>query len=77
MEKFIVKRYSSDERPIIKGNGFDGLVVGDDREEAEEFIAFVNNLITGFNGGEHAVLEDQDYNLEYVDAGTIILSRCR
>ena len=45
MRPFIVKHYSSDERPIIKGNGFDGLEVGESREEAQEFIAFVNKLI--------------------------------
>jgi hypothetical protein len=45
VETFVVKHYSSDERPIIKGNGFDGLEVGEDREQAEEFITFVNGLI--------------------------------
>jgi hypothetical protein len=41
-EPFVVKHYSSDARPTIKGNGFDGLEVGRDRDEAEKFIAFVN-----------------------------------
>ena len=45
MEKFIVKHYSSDERPIIKGFGFDGLEIGEDREDSEDFIAFVNGLL--------------------------------
>jgi len=45
MEKFVVRHYACDERPIIKGNGFDGLEVGEDREEAEEFIEFVNRII--------------------------------
>lgn len=45
IEKFVVKRYSEDEGPIIKGNSFDGLKIGEDREEAEEFIDFVNNII--------------------------------
>lgn len=45
MEQFSVKHYSSDERPIIKGNGFDGLEIGSDREEAEDFVAWVNKLI--------------------------------
>ena len=45
MEPFIVKHYSEDERPIIKGNGFDGLEIGGDREEAQEFVDFVNKLI--------------------------------
>jgi hypothetical protein len=46
MEKFVVKYYNEEAHPSIKGNGFDGLVVGDYREEAERFIAFVNKLIT-------------------------------
>lgn len=39
---FVVRHYSDDERPSIKGNGFDGLEVGEDRQEAEEFIARIN-----------------------------------
>jgi hypothetical protein len=39
---FVVKHYESDERPTIKGNGFDGLEVGETREEAQEFVDFVN-----------------------------------
>lgn len=46
MEPFTIKHYSEDERPTIKGNGFDGLEVGSDRQEAEEFVEFVNKLIT-------------------------------
>ena len=38
---FIVKHYSSDDHPSIKGNGFDGLEVGEDRQEAEEFINWI------------------------------------
>lgn len=45
MELFVVKHYASDDRPTIKGNGFDGLEIGEDREEAERFIAWVNRLI--------------------------------
>jgi formylglycine-generating enzyme required for sulfatase activity len=41
-EPFVVKHYSGDERPIIKGNGFDGLEVGQDREEAQAFADWVN-----------------------------------
>ena len=41
-EPFVVRHYASDDYPSIKGNGFDGLQVGEDREEAEEFIAWVN-----------------------------------
>ena len=46
MEPFVVKHYSEDERPTIKGNGFDGLEIGQDREEADAFIAFVNAAVT-------------------------------
>jgi hypothetical protein len=41
-ETFVVKHYSFDERPSLKGNGFDGLQIGEDREEAEAFVNFVN-----------------------------------
>lgn len=41
-EPFVVKHYSGDERPIIKGNGFDGLEIGQDREEAQAFADWVN-----------------------------------
>lgn len=39
---FVVRHYTDDQRPSIKGNGFDGLEVGEDRQEAEEFIAWIN-----------------------------------
>lgn len=45
IEPFIVKHYGDDERPIIKGNGFDGLQVGMDREEAEDFIKWINERL--------------------------------
>lgn len=45
MEPFVVKHYSADERPTIKGNGFDGLEIGKDREETERFVAFVNAAV--------------------------------
>lgn len=44
-EKFIVKHYCGEEQPIVKGNGFDGLPIGESKEEAEEFISFINKLI--------------------------------
>jgi len=44
MEDFVVKQYI-DERVTIKGNGFDGLEIGDTREDAQEFIDFVNKEI--------------------------------
>lgn len=45
VEPFVVKYYISDDGPSIKGNGFDGLRIGDDRQEAEEFISFVNKAL--------------------------------
>jgi hypothetical protein len=42
---FVVRYYTNDERPSIKGNGFDGLEIGEDRQEAEEFIAWINKRI--------------------------------
>ena len=44
-EPFVIKHYSADERPTIKGNGFDGLEIGTDREDADEFIKWVNARI--------------------------------
>jgi hypothetical protein len=46
-EKFVVKHYVSavDELPCLKGNGFDGLTLGETREEAEEFVAWLNLLL--------------------------------
>lgn len=48
-EPFSVKHYTGEERPAIKGNGFDGLEIGTDRAEAEEFVAAVNALIAVAN----------------------------
>lgn len=44
-ERFIVKRYAAEDRPIIKGNGFDGLEVGETREEAQAFVDWINARI--------------------------------
>ncbi|SEB24732.1 hypothetical protein SAMN05192564_1152 [Paraburkholderia sartisoli] len=44
MEPFVVRHYTGEDRPTIKGNGFDGLQVGEDRDEAERFVAFVNAI---------------------------------
>ncbi len=54
-ELFAVKHYNDDERPIIKGNFFDGLAVGEDREDAEAFIEWVNARIDGLQNLEAAV----------------------
>ncbi len=45
MDKFVIKHYTDEPHPTLKGNGFDGLVIGDYRDEAQNFIDFVNNLI--------------------------------
>ena len=44
-EQFIVKHYSEDERPTLKGHGFDGLVIGDDRQEAQDFVDYLNTML--------------------------------
>lgn len=44
-EPFVVKHYVDDVWPSIKGNGFDGLEIGETREEAQEFIDWVNTRI--------------------------------
>lgn len=44
-EPFVVRHYTADDRPEIKGNGFDGLSIGETRQDAEEFIAWVNARI--------------------------------
>lgn len=45
MEPFAVKQYSENERPVVKGNGFDGLVLGANKDEAQKFIDFINSVI--------------------------------
>lgn len=42
METFVVRHYGDTAHPIIKGNGFDGLTIGDYREEAQEFVDKIN-----------------------------------
>lgn len=50
VEPFVVRHYTSDERPTIKGNGFDGLEIGTDRDEADVFVAWINARL-GMNSG--------------------------
>lgn len=45
LEEFVLKFYEGCDRPIVKGNEFDGLEIGETREEAQEFIDFINVLI--------------------------------
>lgn len=49
LEPFVVRDYVGDTAPSIKGNGFDGLRVGDSREETKRFVAFLNARIIGNN----------------------------
>lgn len=51
IEPFVVKHYASDERPSIKGNGFDGLEIGEERQDAEDFVKWLNERL-GVNRGE-------------------------
>jgi hypothetical protein len=67
IEPFVVKHYSSDERPIIKGNGFDGLEVGEDRDEAEHFIQWLNPRL-GFPASEAIPREIHERLLAEKDA---------
>ena len=46
IEPFVVRHYVGEEHPVIKGNGFDGLVVGTSREEAQEFVDWLNKILT-------------------------------
>jgi hypothetical protein len=41
-EPFVVRYYTEDHNPVLKGNGFDGLVLGHTLREAEEFVNWVN-----------------------------------
>jgi hypothetical protein len=46
VEPFVVKQYNDDPHPSIKGNGFDGLTLGDYRDEAETFVNWINERLT-------------------------------
>ena len=45
IEPFVVKHYGEDPFPTIKGNGFDGLQVGATREDAEDFVKWLNERL--------------------------------
>lgn len=53
-EPFVVKHYSGSERPMLKGNGFDGLEIGEDRDEAEQFVRWINAALAGQQAGQQA-----------------------
>ncbi len=74
VEPFVVKHYAADERPTIKGNGFDGLEVGTDREDAEDFVKWLNERLPVkataplFPEGVFQAADGNHYRLERVDA---------
>lgn len=68
MEKFVVKHYTDDEHPIIKGNGFDGLVIGEDREEAQEFVNYINKIISSVDQKEWT---NAAYTIEWINADEV------
>lgn len=45
LEEFVIKNYVGHDRPIIKLNNLDELEIGDNQEEGQEFVDFVNMLI--------------------------------
>ena len=53
VEPFVVRHYIADERPCIKGNGFDGLSIGESRDEADDFVAFLNHQFIAVTGVHH------------------------
>jgi hypothetical protein len=55
IENFVVHYHGAD-RPSIKGNSFDGLEIDEYREEAEEFISFVNSIINKNNQLEERIV---------------------
>lgn len=78
MEKFFVKHYSSDERPIIKGNGFDGLSIGEERGDAEEFVSFINRELEAANQRElelMAVIERMKAASKFVHEDLVIRAK--
>jgi hypothetical protein len=68
---FVVRHYIGERRPSIKGNGFDGLEVGADREEAEQFVAWVNaHIIASPKRPWVGLTEDEiDYQAKKDDHG--------
>ena len=59
-EPFIVKHYADDERPCIKGNGFDGLELCEDRQDAEDFAAWINAKLARLAVAERLLREAQE-----------------
>lgn len=57
VDLFFVRHYNAEDRPTIKGNGFDGLEIGETREEAEAFVAWVNARIAPQPAQEGGSLE--------------------
>src|ERR1700744_2661389 len=78
-EHFIVKHYTEREGPVFKGNGFDGIRVGDDREEAEELAAWINQRLDEAHGYPDQLLDvaaicnQRDQYLEWIQAAEDLL----
>lgn len=73
MQKFIVKCYEGDNNPTVKGNGLDGTILGDSREDAEEFLSPINKMIDLCNEFfvDYMVRPYAGANLECIYCGAI------
>ena len=71
MSEFVIKHYDADQRPILKGHGFDGLEIGNYRDEAEEFIEYVNSRIKHLE----QQLEDKNKRIEELEKAICIYFR--
>lgn len=59
-EPFVVRFYTEDEGPILKGNGFDGCRIGEDREEAERVVSWINVRIAALEAENARLREDAE-----------------
>lgn len=75
-EHFVVKHYTEEEGPIIKGNGFDGLRVGDDRQDAEELVSWINAKLDRISELE-ALLRRLDFELDPLPEAADASTRCK
>jgi hypothetical protein len=75
-EHFAVKHYTEDEGPILKGNGMDGIRVGEDREEAEDFAKWINARLDRISELE-ALLRRLDFELDPAPEAADASTRCK
>ena len=66
-KQFLVKHYAEDERPILKGHGFDGLEIGGDRQEAQEFVDYLNSMLRQQQAEIEKLKETVDKLLNHCD----------